>query len=107
MRNAFTVRKLQQITGVVKEVCETYNVPYHECLTVTVRSKLCTVKTGEKGRATKFDLAREVCSFYDWEYPLNKNGTEIKNAQHKFFNITDAAGMGLYYLKYVGGVEDT
>jgi Holliday junction resolvasome RuvABC endonuclease subunit len=99
MRNAFTVRKLQQITGIVIEVCETLYLPYQEYLTVSVRAKLCIIKRN-KGRATKFDLARMICNKYDWDYPVDKKGNEIKNEQHKFFNLTDSIGLGLYHLKF-------
>ena len=100
MRNAFTVRKLQQLTGIVMEVCESHSLPYREYLTVSVRAKLCTTKTGKGGRATKFDLAHRICDLYDWEYPIDKNGNEVKNDQHQFFNLTDAAGLGLYHIKF-------
>jgi Holliday junction resolvasome RuvABC endonuclease subunit len=100
MRNAITTRKLQQITGIIMEVCETQHLPYREYLTVSVRAKLCTIKTGERGRATKFDLAHRICVLFNWDYPVDKKGNEVKNDQHEFFNITDAIGLGLYHLKY-------
>jgi Holliday junction resolvasome RuvABC endonuclease subunit len=105
MRNAFTVRKLQQITGVVIETCESHHLPYHEYLTVSVRAKLCKTKTGERGRATKFDLARMICNLYDWDYPVDKKGNDVTKKEHEFFNISDAAGIGLYHYKY-GKVVD-
>jgi Holliday junction resolvasome RuvABC endonuclease subunit len=100
MRNAFTVRKLQQITGIVIEVCESLHLSYQEYLTVSVRAKLCKIKTGERGRATKFDLAHMVCDLYDWDYPIDKNGNEVTKKEHDFFNISDAIGIGLYHYRY-------
>jgi hypothetical protein len=41
-----------------------------------------------------------VCNLYSWDYPVDKRGNEIKNNTHEFFNLTDAAGLGLYHLKY-------
>lgn len=100
MRNAKSVRKLQRITGVLEEVSQFYNIKYFEYPTVSVRSKLCPIKTGEKGRATKFDLARVVCNKYNMEYPLKKNGEEVTDPQAEFFNLSDSVGLAMYHLRY-------
>lgn len=100
MRNAFTVKKLQQITGIIIETCESIPIPYYEYLTVSVRAKLCIKKTGNKGRGTKADLAHMICYKYNWQFPVDKKGNEVTKDTHEFFNISDAIGLGLYHYKY-------
>jgi Holliday junction resolvasome RuvABC endonuclease subunit len=100
MRNVNTVKKLQQITGIVMEICEAYSLPYYEYLTVSVRAKLCKIKTGKGGRGTKMDLAHMICDLYGWEFPVDKNGNEVVKDTHWFFNETDAIGLAIYHLRY-------
>jgi Holliday junction resolvasome RuvABC endonuclease subunit len=99
-RNADTIRCLGKMVGVLQLICEKLDMKYAQYIPISIRAKLCTIKTGKGGRATKFDLARVLCNKYDIRYPIKKNGEEVTNAQHEFFNKTDAIGIGLYHYRY-------
>lgn len=101
MQNAQTVRKLFKFTGIIEEIAQTLQIKYCECLTVSVRAKLCETKTGPRGNGTKFDLCKMLCKKYDWEYPVDKKGNEVTNKEYWFFNISDAVGNGIYWLRYL------
>lgn len=103
-RNADTIRRLAEFTGVIRLICELRKIPYEEYIPVSVRSKICTIKTGKNGHATKIDLAREICRRFGWSFPIDRHGKEITNEQNKFFNQSDAVALGLYYL--LGGNLD-
>jgi Holliday junction resolvasome RuvABC endonuclease subunit len=99
-RNADTIRKLGKMVGILQELCEELEISYKQYIPVSIRAKLCDVKTGTGGRGTKFDLARKICKLYNINYPTKKDGSEITNAQHEFFNKSDAIGIGLYHIRY-------
>jgi hypothetical protein len=104
-KNFVAVKKLGKFTGILQELCESLKIPYYEIPINSVNALLCEKKTGPGGHGNKFDLAKTLCSKYGWDYPTKPNGDEITDDQFPFFNMTDAVGFGLYYLKTINGKE--
>jgi Holliday junction resolvasome RuvABC endonuclease subunit len=103
--NPNTIRLLGEYTGILREMCESLDIPYQEAVPISIKAKIVKTKgSGKRGRKTKTDLAMEICRKYNLEYPVNKSGPNkgcpVTRDTHEFFNITDAIGIALYiYLK--------
>jgi Holliday junction resolvasome RuvABC endonuclease subunit len=98
--NADTIRLLGEYTGVLREYCQEFKIDYREYIPVSIRAKLCTLKTGKKGRGTKQDLARDICKLHNIIHPTKRDGSLVTSDSHPFFNITDSIGIMEYHLKY-------
>lgn len=97
-RNVDTVRKLAEITGVIKELCESLKIHYTEIHPAHVKSVIA--------RTNKKDiLGRHISELYNLEFPYeeiytiykrgkNKGKSKV-NKSHRFLNITDAIALGL------------
>lgn len=109
-RNADTIRTLGEPTGILREVCETLGYSYQEYIPASIKAKICIVKTGKGGRATKADLGLRISELYNLDFPYDeiftvysrgKNKGEKKvNEQHPFLNITDAVAIGLFHIRH-------
>lgn len=109
-RNADTIRTLGEPTGILREVCETYNIQYREYIPASIKAKLCIIKTGNCGRATKADLGLQIAEIYNLKFPYEEiftvfnrgknKGKQKINEQHSFLNETDAIAIGLYHIRY-------
>jgi Holliday junction resolvasome RuvABC endonuclease subunit len=100
--NPDTIRLLGEYTGVLREYCQEFKINYREYIPASIRAKLCSQKTGKRGRGTKQDLARDICKQYDIIHPTKKDGSTVTSDAHPFFNVTDAIGVLEYHLKYGG-----
>ena len=98
--NADTIRLLGEYTGVLREYGQEFKIDYREYIPVSIRAKLCTLKTGKKGRGTKQDLARDMCKLHDIIHPIKRDSSLVTSDSHPFFNITDSIGIMEYHLKY-------
>lgn len=103
-KNADTIRKLGEYAGILRRICEEYNLNNVQAIPISVKAAVCK----KKGTKTKYDLAVEISSRYEEiELPPDEEifkihtrgknkGQEYIDELHQIFNITDAIGIGLY-----------
>jgi len=99
-RNANTVRKLGEVTGILREISEELNIPYAEYVPITVKSVCCHTND-------KVKLGYYIADKYGLEIPVLMNGKNkgkhVCSKTHKFFNVTDAIALGLCHYRKTGG----